>query len=266
MVLCWPYCDLIKYLLYSYIWWLSRARGSADARSPAADGPEPATQPRTAHLSSLTLFWLAWVLFPRISWQVKMSVFEVPRRGRFPVGPQCAATAPAFVCLVLCLLLLLCSKYPSFNEVKLFNYYFSLWNGSWSLGLLILSDWKEEENPLNNFPTPSRGFLSKPRNSCAAGEAERSVTAPAQPGFSPDYIFFQYPQTAFFFPCQFLLMSPWFYSCCSLNMNARGPFFLRQCKPGILCHGIPLQSSLPGGWLFLWCADSPRPNLLRVSK
>lgn len=104
-----------------------------------------------------------------------MSVFEVPHRGRFPVGPQCAATAPAFVCLVLCLLLLLCSKYSSFNEVKLFNYYFSLWNSSWSLGLLILSDWKGEENPLNNFPTPSRGFLSKPRNSCAAGEAEHSV-------------------------------------------------------------------------------------------
>lgn len=69
-----------------------------------------------------------------------MSAFEVPRGGRFPAGPQFAATAPAFVCLVLCLLPLLCSKYSSFNEVKLFNYYFSLWNGSWSLGLLILSD------------------------------------------------------------------------------------------------------------------------------
>lgn len=195
-----------------------------------------------------------------------MSVFEVPRRGRFPVGPQCAATAPAFVCLVLCLLLLLCSKYSSFNEVKLFNYYFSLWNGSWSLGLLILSDWKGEENPLNNFPTPSRGFLSKPRNSCAAGEAERSVAAPAQPGFSPDYIFFQYPQTAFFFS----LSVP-----ANVSLILFLLFFKYECSWSIFpqamqaWHSLPWDPAaviLPGGWLFSWCADSPGPNLLRLSK
>ena len=106
----------------------------------------------------------------------------------------CRTSAGASLCVSvsLCsmsLLSLLCSKYSSFNEAKFFNYYFSLWNGSWSLGLLILSDWKGKKNLLNNFLTPSRGFLSKPRNNSAVGEAEHSVTAPAQPPFSADYVF-----------------------------------------------------------------------------
>lgn len=58
------------------------------------------------------------------------------------------------VCVSVCsmsLLPLLCSKYSSFNEAKFFNYYFSLWNGSWSLGLLILSDWKGKKKSFKQF-------------------------------------------------------------------------------------------------------------------
>lgn len=57
----------------------------------------------------------------------------------------------------------------------------------WSFDNIKLK--RGKKMPLNNFLTPSRGFLSKPRNSSTVGEAEHSVTAPAQLGFSADYIF-----------------------------------------------------------------------------
>lgn len=60
---------------------------------------------------------------------------------------------------------------------------------------------REKKIPLNNFLTPSRGFLSKPRNSSTVGEAEHSVTPPAQPGFSADHIFSRIRRLLFSVSC-----------------------------------------------------------------
>lgn len=102
----------------------------------------------TASLSSLKLFWLAWILFPKISLTGENVFLWSSLERQIPLwSAVCCTRARASLCVSvsvcsMSLLPLLCSKYSSFNEAKFFNYYFSLWNGSWSLGLLILSDWK----------------------------------------------------------------------------------------------------------------------------
>lgn len=119
-----------------------------------------------------------------------VSLWRSPGR-RLPLCSAVAAPAPLCMPASVCcmrLLPLTCSKQRSSNAVSSFSHCLSVWDGSWSPALLITSE-KGKKPPLNNFVTPSRGFLSKPRNSSTVGEAERSVTAPAQPGFSADCIF-----------------------------------------------------------------------------
>lgn len=66
---------------------------------------------------------------PAISWQVKMAYFEVPRRGRFPLGLRFTAAAPTLqrVCLPWAWCLYRALNIPPLT--KLFDYCFSLWNG-----------------------------------------------------------------------------------------------------------------------------------------
>lgn len=67
----------------------------------------------------------------------------------------------------------------------------------WSFDIIRL---KGKKNPLNNFLTPSRGFLSKPRNSSTVGEAEHSVTVPAQRQVSVQVTSFPVPTDCFLLP------------------------------------------------------------------
>lgn len=142
VMLCWPYCHLIKYLpLYVM----------ADAPAATlASRPVP-PHPRRA------LALLAWILLPKISLPGEnVCLWSSPER-QIPLRlAVCCTSASSSLCVnvSVCstsLLPPLCSKYSSFNEVKFFNYYFSLWNGSRSLGFLIVSDWKGEKKSFKQF-------------------------------------------------------------------------------------------------------------------
>lgn len=133
---------------------------------------------------------------PTISWQVKMAYFEGEADSPLVCSslhqhPPCSARLLPAWCLCCAL------NVPPL--MKFFNYCFSLWNASWSLGLLIPSDWKGEENPLNNFLTPPRGFPSGPSTGHAMGAAEQWLAVSAQLGISTDCIF-PAPTECFSFP------------------------------------------------------------------
>lgn len=107
---------------------------SADAGSPAWQilqqcccWPWPAACRASSPQSSSDLLGLPGS--PAISWQVKMAYFEVPRRGRFPLGPRFTAAAPTLqrVCLPWAWCLYRTLNIPPLT--KLFDYCFSLWNG-----------------------------------------------------------------------------------------------------------------------------------------
>lgn len=87
---------------------------------------------------------------PAISWQVKMAYLKSLGEADSPlVCSSLHQHPPCSACLLPAWCLCCALNVPPL--IKFFNYCFSLWNASWSLGLLIPSDWKGEENPFKQF-------------------------------------------------------------------------------------------------------------------
>lgn len=116
-----------------------------------------------------------------------------PSERQIPFGSavHCSSTHLAACLFALSLVPLPCSKYSSFNKALWLLFFFV----EWSLGLLIPSDRRGKENPLNNFLTPSRGSPSEPRSG-----SSRALAPCLHSWVSAQIAFFPAPPACFSFP------------------------------------------------------------------